>query len=120
MGPLRIAVAGAETIGQRHVALVLRCSDCQLAAIADPAPGASEIASNAKVSFFSSFKIAENVRSFRHFKLVGPAQAKLSQQTAKPDIGQTRGTIGKLVPRVTLVRRRASTNAVRIARGNTA
>ena len=37
---LRIAVAGAGTIGRRHIELIRENGDCELAAIVDPAPSA--------------------------------------------------------------------------------
>lgn len=40
----RIAVAGAGLIGRRHIELIEASADCVLAGIADPAPGAEELA----------------------------------------------------------------------------
>jgi predicted dehydrogenase len=54
MKQLRIAVAGAGAIGRRHIDLVLRGRGCQLAAIVDPALGASEIAGKVDVPLFLS------------------------------------------------------------------
>jgi predicted dehydrogenase len=54
MKRLRIAVAGAGLIGRRHIELVLADRNCGLAAIVDPASGASEIAGKASVPLFSS------------------------------------------------------------------
>ena len=54
MQQLRIAVAGAGTIGRRHIELILRRRDCGLAAIIDPALGAADIASRSGVPLFSS------------------------------------------------------------------
>jgi predicted dehydrogenase len=54
MKRLRIAVAGAGLIGRRHIELVLADRNCSLAAIVDPASGASEIADKAGVPLFSS------------------------------------------------------------------
>ena len=41
---LRIAIAGAGGIGRQHIERILRSSECELAAIVDPAAGAVEIA----------------------------------------------------------------------------
>jgi len=46
---LTIAVAGAGLIGRRHIELIEASPSCALAAIADPAPGAIEVARNAGV-----------------------------------------------------------------------
>jgi predicted dehydrogenase len=54
MERLRIAVVGAGAIGRRHIDLVLRGSNCCLAAIVDPAPNVAEIASEAGVHLFPS------------------------------------------------------------------
>lgn len=51
---LRIAVAGAGLIGRRHIDLVLKDTDCQLAAVIDPAPGAAEVAARAGVPLYAS------------------------------------------------------------------
>src|SRR5665213_1260291 len=64
-------------------------------------------------------EVAGNVRSVWHFNSPVAAQAKLSQQITMPDVGWTCGTVGELVSRAALVVQRASTNALRIARGNT-
>lgn len=54
MSALRIAVAGAGLIGQRHVQLVHASPQCQLSAIVDPAPAASAIAEQAGVPLYAS------------------------------------------------------------------
>jgi predicted dehydrogenase len=54
MQRLRIAVAGAGTIGRRHTELVSRGRGCELAAIVDPAPSAAPIARAAGVALYSS------------------------------------------------------------------
>jgi len=54
VNPVRIAVAGAGTIGQAHIALVQRSAHCSLSAIVDPAPGSAAIAARAGVPWFAS------------------------------------------------------------------
>jgi predicted dehydrogenase len=53
---LRIAVAGAGLIGKRHVDLIQKSRQCELAAIADPAPAAVEFARAARVPLFRSLR----------------------------------------------------------------
>ncbi len=52
MGKIRIAVAGAGLIGQRHIEVALASPSCELSAIVDPAPGAEATASRAGVRLF--------------------------------------------------------------------
>lgn len=47
--PLRIAVAGAGTIGRAHIGLIGASAECCLAAIVDPAPAAASLAAQAAV-----------------------------------------------------------------------
>lgn len=54
MGKIRIAVAGAGLIGQRHIELALASPSCELSAIVDPAPGAEAIASKAGARLFKA------------------------------------------------------------------
>lgn len=54
MNPVRIAVAGAGTIGQAHIDLAQHSAHCSLSAIVDPAPGAAAIAARAGVPWFAS------------------------------------------------------------------
>ena len=54
MGSLRIAVAGAGGIGRQHIERILRSTECRLAAIVDPAPGAAEIAAKAAVPLYAT------------------------------------------------------------------
>lgn len=49
MKKIRIAVAGAGLIGRRHIELIRRRDDCELAAIVDPAPAAAALAREAGV-----------------------------------------------------------------------
>jgi predicted dehydrogenase len=49
MKRLRIVVAGAGAIGQRHIELVTRDPRCELAAVIDPAPDVAEITVGAGV-----------------------------------------------------------------------
>lgn len=56
MKPLRIAVAGAGYIGQAHLDLVQRSSDCTLSAIVDPAPAAAATAARAGAPLFASLQ----------------------------------------------------------------
>ena len=56
MKPVTIAVAGAGTIGRRHVELVRRSDECRLAAIVDPAPDAEAIARLSQVSWYRSLR----------------------------------------------------------------
>jgi predicted dehydrogenase len=51
---LRIAVAGAGMIGQRHIQLVSQGGGCELLAIVDPAPSARVIADGLGVPLFAS------------------------------------------------------------------
>jgi len=52
--PLRIAVVGAGAIGRAHIDRILKSRDCQLMAIIDPAPGASDVAAKADVPLVGS------------------------------------------------------------------
>ncbi|MDD4888714.1 MAG: Gfo/Idh/MocA family oxidoreductase [Phycisphaerae bacterium] len=54
MGKLKIAVAGVGLIGRRHVELIRASGSCELAAIADPAPAARELARQAGVAIYAS------------------------------------------------------------------
>jgi len=56
MTPTRIAVAGAGTIGQVHMAVAQRSPTCTLSAIVDPSPAAVEIARAANVPLFASLE----------------------------------------------------------------
>ena len=51
---IRIAVAGAGQIGRRHVEAIAETADTALAAIVDPAPGASDYAAGLGVPHFSA------------------------------------------------------------------
>jgi predicted dehydrogenase len=51
---LRIAVAGAGTIGVAHIAVLKRSPRCALSAIVDPSPGAVAVAEQAGVPLFTS------------------------------------------------------------------
>jgi predicted dehydrogenase len=51
---IRLAVAGAGAIGRRHIELIQESDRCQLAAIADPAQAAAEIAAKAGVPLYRS------------------------------------------------------------------
>ena len=51
---LRIAVVGAGAIGRAHIDRILKSCDCQLMAIVDPAPGASDLAAKAGVPLAAS------------------------------------------------------------------
>jgi predicted dehydrogenase len=52
--PVRIAVAGAGLIGQRHIEEVDASSDAQLASIVDPGPAAAEVAEKFGVPLYRS------------------------------------------------------------------
>lgn len=52
--PLRIAVAGAGTIGRRHIDLIARHDGCALAGIVDTAPSAADIAAKVGSPLYSS------------------------------------------------------------------
>jgi predicted dehydrogenase len=52
--PVRIAVAGAGLIGQRHIEEIDASSSAQLAAIVDPSPAASEVADKFGVPLYAS------------------------------------------------------------------
>lgn len=53
MSKLNIAVAGAGTMGQCHMALVRANDACRLSAIVDPSPAAAQVASTANVALFA-------------------------------------------------------------------
>jgi predicted dehydrogenase len=53
-GPVRIAVAGAGLIGQRHIEEIDASSSAQLAAIVDPIPAAQEVADKFGVALYWS------------------------------------------------------------------
>ena len=50
--PLRLAVIGAGVIGNKHLSTIAATPDAQIAAIADPTPGAAVAASTYGVPFF--------------------------------------------------------------------
>ena len=50
----RVAVAGAGSIGLRHIEEVRSCAATRLAAIVDPSPHAREVARRERVSFYES------------------------------------------------------------------
>jgi len=52
--PLRIAVVGAGAIGRSHIERILKSRDCELVAIVDPAPGASDLAAKLGVPLIAS------------------------------------------------------------------
>jgi predicted dehydrogenase len=54
VGKVQIAVAGAGTIGQAHMAAAQASARCALAAIVDPAPAAAAIAAEAGVPLYAS------------------------------------------------------------------
>jgi predicted dehydrogenase len=51
---LRIAVVGAGAIGRSHIERILKSRDCELMAIVDPAPGASDLAAKLGVPLIAS------------------------------------------------------------------
>lgn len=56
MTPTRLAIAGAGTIGQAHMAVAQRSPTCTLSAIVDPSPAAVEVARAANVPLFASLE----------------------------------------------------------------
>ena len=52
--PLRIAVVGAGAIGRSHIERISKSRDCELMAIVDPAPGASDLAAKLGVPLIAS------------------------------------------------------------------
>lgn len=54
MNKIRIAIAGAGTIGQAHIAVAQGSPGCTLSAIVDPSPAAVAVAKAAKVPLFTS------------------------------------------------------------------
>ena len=54
MTPMSIAIAGAGSIGQAHIAAALRCSDVALSALVDPAPAAQDQAQALGIAWFAS------------------------------------------------------------------
>ncbi|MFC5695704.1 Gfo/Idh/MocA family protein [Pseudomonas sp. GCM10022186] len=57
MNNLRIAIAGAGLIGQRHLELIQANPACQLAALVDPSPAAEAVARRACVPLFASLEV---------------------------------------------------------------
>lgn len=53
MNPFRIALAGAGTIGQAHMAVLQASSECRLSALIDPSPAAAGIAAKAGVPLYT-------------------------------------------------------------------
>jgi len=56
MTKTRIAVAGAGTMGQAHVGVLLASTTCSLAAIVDPSPVAVDVAGKAGVPLYTSIE----------------------------------------------------------------
>ncbi|AYF86002.1 gfo/Idh/MocA family oxidoreductase [Pseudomonas sp. DY-1] len=56
MNTLRIAIAGAGLIGQRHLELILASPTCELVALVDPAPAARDVAQRAGVPLYPSLE----------------------------------------------------------------
>ncbi|OGB59695.1 MAG: oxidoreductase [Burkholderiales bacterium RIFOXYD12_FULL_59_19] len=56
MTPTRIAIAGAGTIGQVHMAVAQRSPSCTLSALVDPSPAAVAVARAANVPLFTSLE----------------------------------------------------------------
>jgi len=54
VNPIRIAVAGAGLIGQRHIEEIDACPSAELSAIVDPFPAAAEIAAKHSVPIYPS------------------------------------------------------------------
>jgi len=54
--PLRIAVIGAGSIGRRHIDLIAVEPACRLVAIADPDPGATDLAKASNAKYFSGYQ----------------------------------------------------------------
>jgi predicted dehydrogenase len=54
--PIRIAVAGAGYIGQAHMGVAQRSSNCTLSAVVDPSPAAAAIAAQAGVPLYPSIE----------------------------------------------------------------
>ena len=53
---MRIAVAGADLIGRRHVELIAASKDCELAGIADPSPAAADLALAHNVPCYPNYR----------------------------------------------------------------
>lgn len=56
MDEVKIAVIGAGAIGRAHAELIARTPGCRLAAIADPAPGAADLAAKLSVRCFADHR----------------------------------------------------------------
>lgn len=56
MSSLRIAIAGAGLIGQRHLELIQASPSCELVALVDPATAAWDVAQRASVPLFPSLE----------------------------------------------------------------
>lgn len=54
--PIRIAVAGAGYIGQAHMGVAKRSSNCTLSAVVDPSPAAASLATQAGVPLYASIE----------------------------------------------------------------
>jgi predicted dehydrogenase len=53
---VRIAVAGAGSIGRRHIELIQASASCELQAIVDPAPQAAQVAGKANVPLYQTLE----------------------------------------------------------------
>ena len=82
MPALRIAVAGAGLIGQRHVQLVQASPECQLSAIVDPAPAAAIVAEQAGVPLYASLGELFAAKNVNGVILATPNQLHVEQALA--------------------------------------
>lgn len=54
MSRLRIAIVGAGSMGQSHLAVVQRSASCKVCALVDPAPAAAKVAQDAGVPLYAT------------------------------------------------------------------
>jgi predicted dehydrogenase len=87
MPALRIAVAGAGLIGQRHVQLVQASPQCQLSAIVDPAPAAAIVAEQAGVPLYASLGQLFAAQNVDGVILATPNQLHVEQALACVEAG---------------------------------
>lgn len=87
MPALRIAVAGAGLIGQRHVQLVQASPECQLSAIVDPAPAAAIVAEQAGVPLYASLGQLFTAQQVDGVILATPNQLHVEQALACVEAG---------------------------------
>ncbi|MCO6057932.1 Gfo/Idh/MocA family oxidoreductase [Pseudomonas sp. MOB-449] len=79
MSSLRIAIAGAGLIGQRHLELIQASPDCELAALVDPSPAADAVAQRAGVLLYPSLEALFEAGRLDGIILATPNQLHVAQ-----------------------------------------